>query len=717
MSLPVVYLPLLSVAGMSVYYYLKPILPKRLQLYLRRVRSRLLRQRSLDVWPIFPPSARRPIDWKGWPEGKQFAVVLTHDVEGTRGVNKIQKLVALEKAFEFRSSFNFVACDYPVPEALMTSLTDEGFEIGIHGLHHNNHLYKSESVFRKTAESINFYLRKHGCMGFRSPAMYHNLDWIHYLNIRYDASTFDADPFEPQPDGVGTIFPFWVASADGSGGYVELPYTLPQDFALFILLQEKSPAIWKNKLDWIAENGGMALVIVHPDYMDFHDRKSCMDEYPAEYYSELLEYIRSNYSGRYWNALPREVADLCVPNDGLGKAITHDKRPLVQSPKRICMLSYSYYENDNRVRRYAETLVQEGHQVDVICLQKAGLSRYDTLNGVNINRAQMRERDEKKPIDYFRKILRFFFRSGMILTLRHLRKKYDLIHVHNIPDFLVFAALFPKLAGCKIILDIHDVVPELFRSKFSISADSYIFRMLCIKEKLCASFANHVIVANKIWEEKICVRSVNRNKCTTILNYPDDALFQQTAIKLERDRDIFIFPGTLSYHQGLDIAINALALIKDRFPKADIHLYGGGSSLMALLNLAVQLGLEKRVLFMGALPIERIGEAISKSICGIVPKRSDCFADEAFSTKILEFMAVGLPVIVSDTTIDKYYFNDSLVLYFQSGNASDMADKMAMILEDSQLRQRLVKNSSEFVQNFRWQKNKYVYLDLVESLR
>jgi peptidoglycan/xylan/chitin deacetylase (PgdA/CDA1 family) len=320
-------LPLLSTGTISAYYILKPIFPKRMLLYLRRLRCRHLLKHSADVWPILPSAAKRPAGWDGWPGGKQFAVVLTHDVENTRGVNKVQKLAAIEKALEFRSSFNFVARDYPIPDSLLHSLKAEGFETGIHGLHHNNHLYKSESVFRKTADAINFYLAKHGCVGFRSPSMYHNLDWIHHLNILYDASTFDTDPFEPQPDGVGTIFPFWVPSNNGSGGYVELPYTLAQDFTLFVLLNEKSPAIWKKKLDWIAENGGMVLLNVHPDYMNFQGQASSIDEYPAEYYSELLQYIRSQYSGRYWNALPREVADMCVPECESGKALTHDKRP------------------------------------------------------------------------------------------------------------------------------------------------------------------------------------------------------------------------------------------------------------------------------------------------------------------------------------------------------------------------------------------------------
>jgi hypothetical protein len=138
--------------------------------------------------------------------------------------------------------------------------------------------------------------------------MQHNLDWIHDLNIEYDASTFDTDPFEPQPHGMGTIFPFFVKGTSSRKGYIGLPYTLPQDFTLFILMKEKNIDIWKKKLDWIAKNNGMALLNIHPDYMNFDNNRLRMEEYPAEYYKDFLEYINLKYSGQYWHALPKEVA-------------------------------------------------------------------------------------------------------------------------------------------------------------------------------------------------------------------------------------------------------------------------------------------------------------------------------------------------------------------------------------------------------------------------
>jgi hypothetical protein len=138
--------------------------------------------------------------------------------------------------------------------------------------------------------------------------MHHNLDWIHDLNITYDASTFDSDPFEPQPDGMGTIFPTWIGRNGSGEGYVELPYTLPQDFTVFVLLKEKNIEIWKKKLDWIVKKGGMVLLITHPDYMNFGNKKIRYDEYPVDYYIDLLDYIKTRYKDQYWNVLPRDLA-------------------------------------------------------------------------------------------------------------------------------------------------------------------------------------------------------------------------------------------------------------------------------------------------------------------------------------------------------------------------------------------------------------------------
>jgi peptidoglycan/xylan/chitin deacetylase (PgdA/CDA1 family) len=229
-------------------------------------------------------------------------------VERQGGVEKCLQLMEINKKHGFRSSFNFVPHDYTVPLELRKQLTDSGFEVGVHGLNHGGNMFSDRALFERQSVQINKYLKDWGSAGFRAPSMYHNLEWIHDLDIEYDSSTFDTDPFEPQSDGVGTIFPFSMNGNHSRPGYIELPYTLPQDFLLFIILRQKNIDVWKRKVDWIAEKGGMVNFIVHPDYLNFGGTKLSFEEYPVEYLEELLDYVKCRYEGQYWQALPRDVS-------------------------------------------------------------------------------------------------------------------------------------------------------------------------------------------------------------------------------------------------------------------------------------------------------------------------------------------------------------------------------------------------------------------------
>jgi hypothetical protein len=292
---------------LKLYYFLKPAIPRNVRWSLRRYVASWQRRRSLNVWPINEAAAHRPEWWPGWPEGKRFAFVLTHDVEGQKGLDQCPLLANLELDLGFRSSFNFVPeGEYDTPCSLRQFLAEHAFEVGVHDLHHDGSLYRSKSEFSAAASRINQHLERWQAVGFRSAFMFHNLEWLKELNVLYDASTFDTDPFEPQPDGASTIFPFWVGRSDGTG-YVELPYSLPQDSTLFLVLREKTNDIWKRKLEWIAQNGGMALVNVHPDYIAFGDRIG-RTEFSATLYREFLAHVSAQFGDAAWCALPRDVA-------------------------------------------------------------------------------------------------------------------------------------------------------------------------------------------------------------------------------------------------------------------------------------------------------------------------------------------------------------------------------------------------------------------------
>jgi glycosyltransferase involved in cell wall biosynthesis len=693
----------------KLYYLLKPTLPWRVRLRLRRWWASRMRKKFANQWPIDAKAGNTPPGWPGWPGGKRFALVLTHDVEGSKGVSRVEQLMDLELKYGFRSCFNFVPeGEYRLAAALRETLERAGFEVGVHGLEHDGKLYSSQAKFAAKSLRIKQYLRQWNASGFRSPLMQHRLGWLHMLGVEYDASTFDTDPFEPEPDGTGGIFPFWVPGPNDTG-YVELPYSLVQDFNLFVVLQEPNIAIWKRKLDWIAVHGGMVLLNSHPDYMCFGGQQT-WDEFPVSYYEEFLRYVRERYEGAYWAALPREVARYYC-----------DKLPPAErnTRKKICMVAYTPYETDNRVRRYAETLVKRGDQVDVIAIsgEKSGPPEQE-IKGVTVYRVQHRKHNERSKWTYAWRLSRFLVSSARALTRLHKQNRYDVVHVHNMPDFLVFAAWYPKLTGAKLILDIHDLVPELFANKFRTKPESAYVGFLKTIEKLSAKFVDHVIVSNHLWHPTVVARSVPEAKCSVLINHVDPEMFSRHARTRADGKFIVLFPGSFQWHQGLDIAINAFAHVKTKVPNAEFHLYcgAGGDQQDELKQLVRQLGLEDSVKFNGGVSLDQMAQVIANADLGVVPKRADSFGNEAYSTKIMEFMSQGVPVVVSRTKIDTFYFEEGVVHFFPSGDSQAMAEAMLDVINNNNLRDSLIARGYEYVERNGWDQKKKQYLDLIDSV-
>lgn len=691
-----------------VYYFVKPVLPWRVRLGLRRWRAKRRRRQYADVWPIDPKAAQTPPGWPGWPDSKRFALVLTHDVESSKGVSRVKQLRDLERKHGFRSCFNFVPeGDYRVPDAVRELLDRAGFEVGVHGLKHDGKLYSSKADFALRASRIRKYLQQWNACGFRSPLMQHQLGWQHLLGVVYDSSTFDTDPFEPESDGAGTIFPFWVAGANGNG-YVELPYTLVQDFNLFGVLQEPDIEIWKRKADWVAEHGGMVLLNTHPDYMCFEGRQQ-RDEYPVARYDEFLRYMREKYEGSFWTGLPRELASYYKEAVPVGCRNTR---------KKICMVAYTPYEGDNRVRRYAETLAKRGDQVDMIGLSREhGQPSVEEINGVTIYRVQHREHNERGMWTYAWRLMRFLKRTSRMLSQLHDRNRYDVVHIHNMPDFLVLAAWYPKLTGAKLILDIHDIVPELFGNKFRSRLNSAYVAMLKKMEKFSARFVDHVIVSNHLWHKTVTARSVPEEKCSVLINHVDPDMFARHAKTRTDGKFIILFPGSLQWHQGVDIAIEAFALVKPKVPNAEFHVYCGSGVLQSdLKELVERLGLGESVKFNKAVPLDEMAQVMANADLGVVPKRADSFGNEAYSTKIMEFMSQGVPVVVSKTKVDAFYFEEGTVHFFPSGDVQAMADAILDVVNNKALRESLIVRGYEYVERHGWDQKKKEYLDLIDSL-
>lgn len=294
---------------MSTYYNVKPLLPRRLQLALRRRYA--VRQARVEFprWPIEPilverrvAALRAELQASGtralptvatWPEGHRFAAILTHDVEGPKGVALVREIMAIEQRHGFRSCWNFVGDWYEIEDGLFEHVRAEGHEIGLHGMKHDCKLFESRANFDAELPEIHRTLRDWDAVGFRAPATHRNADWMEELGAAYDSSFPDTDPFEPLGGGCCSILPFFL------GEMVELPITLVQDHTLWEILRRDTIDLWTEKSDWIAANSGLINLIVHPDYLDRPER--------LRMYEEFLIYLKEMDGG--WNALPREVAD------------------------------------------------------------------------------------------------------------------------------------------------------------------------------------------------------------------------------------------------------------------------------------------------------------------------------------------------------------------------------------------------------------------------
>lgn len=289
-----------------MYYILKPLLPRVLTRFLRQHYQNPKQVAKQISWPIedhyvkflwnvlaevlksVPNVKPAPL----WPDGHRFAFILTHDVEDADGQKFIPAVADLEEEFGFRSSFNFVPERYSIDLGLVDELRQRGFEIGIHGLKHDGKLFSSRKEFERRAERINKYLREFDAVGFRSPLTHRNPEWMQALNIEYDLSFFDADPFEPIPGGTMNVYPFFI------GHFVELPYTLVQDYTLTAVLNQHTPNLWLDKVEFLREVHGMVLLNSHPDYLKSPEN--------FRIYSAFLSAMHIQNDA--WHALPRDAA-------------------------------------------------------------------------------------------------------------------------------------------------------------------------------------------------------------------------------------------------------------------------------------------------------------------------------------------------------------------------------------------------------------------------
>ena len=294
-------------AAVRGYYGVRPVLPRSVQIALRRRFARIQARTPFPRWPAeaalddllqfllqcLADAAGEPVPWiQPWPDDRTWAFVLTHDVETAVGYHALDRLRDVERAVGYRSSWNFVPRRYDVDDARVRELWGDGFEVGVHGLYHDGRDLESLRTLQQRLPEIRSYAKRWSSVGFRSPATHRRWEWMPMLGFEYDTSYPDTDPFEPQAGGCCSLLPFF------NDDLVELPITLAQDHTIFVILRDPDERRWLEKTRFLRERGGMALLNTHPDYM--------LEPVSLELYERFLRAFVDDAS--MWHALPREVS-------------------------------------------------------------------------------------------------------------------------------------------------------------------------------------------------------------------------------------------------------------------------------------------------------------------------------------------------------------------------------------------------------------------------
>lgn len=392
--------------------------------------------------------------------------------------------------------------------------------------------------------------------------------------------------------------------------------------------------------------------------------------------------------------------------------------------KRHCMVVYALYPySETRVQRQAEALVQNGYAVDVICPTRPGKPPTDEHNGVKIYRVAKRWQRRKNGglITQLLNYLGFFILASLKLLRLHLKQNYAVVQAHNVPDFLVFTALIPKLLGARVILDLHDLMPEFFQEKTGQDSESFSLRLILLQERLSCRFADHVITVTEHWRQALIKRGVPPEKCSVVMNLADTRIFQllpkKRFISNNGNQFRLFYHGFMTKRYGLDLILLAMEKIRLEIPHIHLTLVGGGDYRDNLIQLAEELQLKNdHVEFIQTKPVEELPSLIAAADVAVVPYRDDIFADTLLPTKLMEYAAMGLPAIVARTTAISSYFDERMVKFFKPDDVDELADCIIELYNNPGQRQKLSEGIRRFNEHYNWEKQSAAYLQVVDQL-
>jgi glycosyltransferase involved in cell wall biosynthesis len=391
------------------------------------------------------------------------------------------------------------------------------------------------------------------------------------------------------------------------------------------------------------------------------------------------------------------------------------------APRPVAMLTHSYYEEDPRVRREAEAIVAAGRPVDVYALRRPDDPPTEILDGVTVRRLGVQRHQGAGLRTYIREYLAFLVLAGFALTRAHRRRHYGLVQVHTLPDFLVFAALPLRLARVPVILDLHEAMPEFYRSRFRGRAGRIGYALLRLQERASTAFASAVLTVNDALGDRLIGIGVPASKLMVVPNAPSLSRFDPTR---HPDRPFMVdgtlrlvYAGALSPIYELDIVLAAIARLAHERPDLPVYLdlYGRDFAEVPLRDQARELGVADRVAFHGRIPIEAVPAAIARADIGLAPTRRSEFTDFSLSTKAYEYAAMGRTVIASRLPMVERTFGNDVVTY-APGDTDDLAAALLRLVDEPEVREARVARALARVRDLGWEHESERYLALIERL-
>ena len=366
-----------------------------------------------------------------------------------------------------------------------------------------------------------------------------------------------------------------------------------------------------------------------------------------------------------------------------------------------------------RARRQAEALLTEGFALDILCLREPGDPFLERWNGATLHHLPVRRHRGSGLAVYLVEYVAFFVLALAYVSWLALWRRYDLVQAHNVPDFLVFTALVPRLRGARVVLDVRDPLPDFYLSKYGAGPAA---RLAAAIERVSAAFADHVLTPGEPSRRRMVRRGVPATKITNVLNSADPCLFAPVERRPDPERFTLVYHGGLFERYGLDVAIRAVAEVRDDIPGLNLRIAGYGEEEASLRRLVGELGLEERVSFAGWIAPERIRDFVAGADLGIAPYRRDVFTDLIYPTKAFEYVAMGLPVVVSRLEGIAELFDGVPDMFVRPGDPDDLAEGIRALHEDRGRLAALAEAEKRVYAPLAWDGQRRAYLSVIDGL-